>query len=243
MTTESREFLSCGRRWRSGAAGSGVQAALLGKPPSYAPDRAFDAKHISLRLDVDLRRKSLSGSCETTVQARRSGVRRLEFDAVELKVAKVLVDGTPARFRHKAGKLSVSLSKELSESAETIVTFKYRVENPEAGLHFVKSPSQMWSQSQPEDARRWFPCHDSPHAKVTSEIRASVPAGYRAVSNGVLVEHEAGAGRETWHWRMDRPHSIYLITLVVGVFSEKNLSALAVLPNPRLASSSRPCSQ
>ncbi len=78
----------------------------------------------------------------------------------------------------------------------------------------------MWSQSQPEDARRWFPCHDSPHAKVTSEIRARVPAGYRAVSNGVLAEHETFGGKETWHWKMDRPHSIYLITLVVGVFSE-----------------------
>jgi aminopeptidase N len=205
--------LGCGHR-------SGVQSALLGKPPRYAPDRAFDALHIFLDLDVDLRRRSLSGSCETTVRARRSGVRRLDFNAVGLKVAKILIDGKPARFSHKNGKLSVSLAKDLSESAETKVTIKYNVTNPEAGLHFVREPAQMWSQSQPEDARRWFPCHDSPHAKTTSEVRARVPAGYRAVSNGVLVEHAASGGRETWHWKMERPHSIYLITLVVGVFSE-----------------------
>jgi aminopeptidase N len=218
MTAENREFLHCGRRLQSGA--PGVQGALLGKPASYAPDRSFDAVHVKLDLDVDLRRKSLAGSCETTVRARRSGVRRLSFDAVGLKVAKVFVDGKTARFVLKDGKLFITLSKELSETAETIVMIKYRVENPEAGLHFVNEPSQMWSQSQPEDARRWFPCHDSPHAKVTSEIRARVPAGYRAVSNGVLVEHEEFGGRETWHWKMDRPHSIYLITLVVGRFSE-----------------------
>ncbi|HEX4047284.1 MAG TPA: M1 family metallopeptidase, partial [Elusimicrobiota bacterium] len=221
MTNESRSFLECGHRsLLSGASGSGVQSALLGKPPAYAPDRAFDAKHIFLNLDVDLRRRSLSGSCETTVQARRSGVRRLEFNAVELKVAKILVDGKPAKFSHKDGKLTVSLAKDLSESAETTVKFNYHVMNPQAGLHFVREPSQMWSQSQPEDARRWFPCHDSPHAKVTSEVRARVPAGYRAVSNGVLAEHETFRGRETWHWKMDRPHSIYLITLVVGKFAE-----------------------
>jgi aminopeptidase N len=171
MTAERGEHLGCGHRLRTGAAGTGVQSALLGKPATYAPDRAFDAKHIFLDLDVDLRRKTLSGSCETTVQARRSGVRRLDFNAVELKVAKILVDGKPARFSQKDGKLAVNLAKELSESAETTVKFVYRVINPEAGLHFVKEPSQMWSQSQPEDARRWFPCHDSPHAKVTSEIR------------------------------------------------------------------------
>ena len=220
MTTESREFLRCGRRLGSGATGSGVQGALLGKPPSYAPDRSFDACHVKLDLDVDLRRKSLSGSCETTVKARRSGVRRLEFDAVDLKVTKVAVDGVPARFQLKNGKLTVVLSQDLSQSLETAVSIRYRVANPEAGLHFVRKPAQMWSQSQPEDARRWFPCHDSPHAKVTSEIRARVPAGYRAVSNGVLAERESFGGRETWHWKMDRPHSIYLITLVVGEFSE-----------------------
>jgi aminopeptidase N len=220
MSNENREFLGCGHRLRSGESASGVQSALLGKPANYSPDRDFDAKHISLQLDVDLRRKSLAGTCETTVQARRSGVRKLDFNAVELKVAKILVDGKAARFRHKDGKLSVFLAKELSESADTIVMFKYRVDDPEAGIHFVREPSQMWSQSQPEDARRWFPCHDSPHAKVTSEIRARVPAGYRAVSNGVLAEHETFGGKETWHWKMDRPHSIYLITLVVGKFSE-----------------------
>jgi len=220
MTTENREFVHCGRRHWSGAAGSGVQGALLGKPASYAPDRAFDALHVSLDLDVDLRRKSLAGVCETTVRARRAGVKRLTFDAVGLKVSKVLADGRPAAFRHSDGVLTVTLSKPLSETAETKISFRYRVEDPEAGLHFVRKPVQMWSQSQPEDARRWFPCHDSPHAKVTSEVRARVPAGFRAVSNGVLVERESFGGRETWHWKMDRPHSIYLITLVVGDFAE-----------------------
>ena len=216
--TEDRSFLHCGRRLSAGA--PGVQGALLGKPPSYAPDRAFDAVHVSLDLDVDLAKKTLSGTCAATVRARRAGVRRLEFDAVGLKITKVLFDGAAASFRLKDGKITVSLPKPLSENAESVVTFRYSVADPEAGLHFVKKPAQMWSQSQPEDARRWFPCHDSPHAKVTSEVRARVPAGFRAVSNGVLAEHESFRGRETWHWKMDRPHSIYLITLVVGVFSE-----------------------
>jgi aminopeptidase N len=38
----------------------------------------------------------------------------------------------------------------------------------------------------------------------------------------VLIEHaKAGSGaKEVWHWRLDRPHSIYLITLAVGRFAE-----------------------
>lgn len=215
---EEREFAGCGRR--IGAGGPGVQAALLGKAPVYAPDRAFESRHVSLDLDVDLRRRTVAGTCETTVRARREGVRRLDFDAVGLKVSRVSVDGRPARFRHKGGVLTVTLPRELPEAAEARVRVRYRVESPEAGLHFVREPAQMWSQSQPDDARRWFPCQDAPHSKVTSEVRARVPAGFRAVSNGVLAERAASGGRETWHWRMAQRHSIYLITLVVGRFSE-----------------------
>ncbi len=217
---ESTEFLRCGRRLASFGGGSGVQRALLGRAPAYAPDRAFESLHVFLDLDVDMKKRSVSGVCETTVRARRSGVRRLDFDAVDLRVSSVEIDGRPARFRHKDGVLSVFMPRELSESAETRVGVRYRVTDPEAGLHFVREPEQMWSQSQPQDARRWFPCQDAPHAKVTSEIRARVPSGMRAVSNGVLAEHAAAGRREVWHWKMDRPHSIYLITLVVGRFSE-----------------------
>ncbi|MBI4371888.1 MAG: HEAT repeat domain-containing protein [Elusimicrobia bacterium] len=213
------EFLGCGRRW-SAACAPGVQAALLGKAPKYAPDRDFDSLHVKLDLNVDLRRRVLSGTCATTVRARRPGVRRLEFDAVDLQVSRVEVDGRPARFRLAGGKLRVSLPRALAQDAETRVLARYRVREPKTGVHFTAGGGQMWSQSQPEDARRWFPCQDAPHAKATSEVRARVPAGFRAVSNGVLVEHEARGGRETWHWRMDRPHSIYLITLAVGRFSE-----------------------
>jgi aminopeptidase N len=219
MNREDREFLRCGRARTYGPA-AGVQGALLGEPPSYSPDRPFDALHVKLDVAVDLRRKTLSGVCETTVRARRAGVRRLDFDAVGLKIASAAVDGAPARFRHRDGKVSVTLARDLSEESETVVSFRYRVVDPEAGLHFVKEPSQMWSQSQPDDAQRWFPCHASAHEKATSEVRATVPAGYRAVSNGVLAEHETARGRETWHWRMDQPHSIYLITLAVGRFAE-----------------------
>lgn len=219
MANEREDFLHCGRRVAV-SSGADIQGALLGKPATYAPDRAFDALHVFLDLEVDMRRRAVSGTCATTVLARRSGVKRLEFHAVGLKVAKVTADGAPVRFAQKDGKLTVVLPKPLSETVESKLVFRYRVDDPEAGLHFVKEPAQMWSQSQPEDARRWFPCHDSPHAKVTSEVRARVPAGFRAVSNGVLAEHEVFGGKETWHWKMDRPHSIYLITLVVGRFSE-----------------------
>jgi aminopeptidase N len=220
MAHSDREFLGCGRRIAAEGSGPGVQAALLGVPPVYAPDRPFDTCHIFLDLDVDLKRRRLTGLCRTTVKARRAGLRSLSFDAIGLKISKVLFDGKPVRFKNVDKKLVVTAPKALVEGDAHDIEVRYYVENPEAGLHFVEKPEQMWSQSQPEDARRWFPCHDTPGEKATSEVRATVPAGFRAVSNGVLVDQAKSGSKHVWHWNMDRPHSIYLITLAVARFAE-----------------------
>jgi aminopeptidase N len=220
VNRSDREFLGCGRKLAAGDSGSGVQAALLGVPPVYAPDRPFDTCHVYLDLNVDLNKRRLTGFCRTTVKARRAGLRALSFDAIGLTISKVFFDGKAVRFKNAGKKLVVSAPKALVEDEAHDIEVRYSVENPEAGLHFVKNPAQMWSQSQPEDARRWFPCHDTPGEKATSEVRATVPAGFRAVSNGVLIDESKSRTKHIYHWKMDRPHSIYLITLAVGRFAE-----------------------
>jgi aminopeptidase N len=221
MASTGREFLGCGRRLAAEGSGpGGVQRALLGVPPVYTPDRPFDTCHIYLDLRVDFALKKLSGFCRTSVKPLRAGLRSLSFNAVDLKVSKVLFDGKPVRFKNGGGNLRVTPPKALIEGDEYEIEVRYSVKNPESGLHFVNSPPQMWSQSQPEDARRWFPCHDTPGEKTTSEVRATVPKGFRAVSNGVLVEESPNGKYHTWHWKMDHPHSIYLITLAVARFAE-----------------------
>ncbi|MEK7388231.1 MAG: M1 family metallopeptidase [Elusimicrobiota bacterium] len=225
MPLTDREFLGCGRRTQAGAPDPHVEEALLGAAAVYAADRPFDTIHVFLDLDVDLRRRRLSGVCRTTLKARRAGLKTLQFDAVSLRVQSVRIDGKSARWTSSKDKIIVAAS--LEEGAQSEVEIKYSVENPAAGLHFVRpgphardNPVQLWSQSQPNDARRWFPCHDAPGEKATSEIRVRVPKGFRAVSNGTLIEHSAARSGELWHWRMERPHSIYLIMLAVGKFSE-----------------------
>src|SRR5262249_2939930 len=71
--------------------------------------------------------------------------------------------------------------------------------------------------------------------KMTTEMRVRVPAGWYALSNGALVSSdipksrartaEKGADADepvlwTYHWKMDDPHSSYLVTLAAGEFAE-----------------------
>jgi aminopeptidase N len=220
------EFLRCGRALGLEGPG-GVKAALLGKENRYAPDREFDTAHVFLELELDFSRRVAFGECRTTIRPFKAGLRVVEFDAVALEVQKASVNGLPAKFVAKDGKLRITSPKPLSAGEEAEIAVRYRVEKPTAGLHFVypgphnpKNPVQVWSQSQPEDARHWYPCHDNPHEKCTSEARITVPEGFRAISNGALVETFKSRGKVTWHWRMDRPHAVYLISIAAGRFSE-----------------------
>src|SRR5690606_1548858 len=100
---------------------------------------------------------------------------------------------------------------------------------PRRGLYFLAPdakvttrPVQVWSQCQDEDARHWFPCQDKPHVKMTTQVSVTVPHGFVALSNGLLVDSSTpGSSRSKWqyHFRLDQPHPSYLVTLVVDKFT------------------------
>jgi aminopeptidase N len=108
------------------------------------------------------------------------------------------------------------------------VIVDYTVSKPKMGMYFIKPdknypkrPTQVWTQGEDEYARYWFPCHDSPNERTASEVIATVPADFTAVSNGRLVKTSRNPRRRTatYHWRPDIPHATDLVTLAIGRFS------------------------
>ncbi len=221
----SREHLRCCRYIGGSAEESSPEVArtLLGKSSQYAPDRAFDTVHVKIELDCDLKNRKASGACRTTFRALAAKARTVELRAGGMKILSVKEGNKKLTFKHKNGKLSFNLSSPLHQGEETAVTIRYSIRSPKCGLHFSpadgKGPAvQMWSQGQPEDAHYWFPCHDVPGEKATTEVVARVPKGFVAASNGELHDRRKDGSKEVFHWRMDSPHSLYLVCLSVGRF-------------------------
>jgi aminopeptidase N len=195
--------------------------AFPGTRPRYAPDRVVDIQHIQLVLEVDPAKRTVSGTATLRAAVIAPGAKTVELDAVELTIDKVTVNGKPAEFRHDGHKLRI----DVAGVAELTIAVEYRGA-PRRGLYFVApdpgypdKPVQAWTQGQDEDSRYWFPCFDAPNEKATSELTVTVPADMFALSNGVLVSDRTKAGKRTLHWKLDVPHSCYLITLAVGEFS------------------------
>ncbi|HEU0034776.1 MAG TPA: M1 family aminopeptidase [Kofleriaceae bacterium] len=199
--------------------------AFPGTRPRYAPDRVVDIQHILLELEIDPREHRVAGVATLRCSVIAPGTTLLELDAVELAIESVQVAGTAAPFRHDGKKLRVELARPLATGAELVISVRYQGA-PRRGLYFIapdegypQKPLQVWSQGQDEDSRYWFPCIDAPHEKATSELVVTVPANLFALSNGVLVADRTQDGKRTLHWRLDVPHSCYLVTLAVGDFT------------------------
>ncbi|HEY5949793.1 MAG TPA: M1 family aminopeptidase [Kofleriaceae bacterium] len=198
--------------------------AFPGTRPRFAPDRVVDIQHIALVLDVDPTKRSVTGTATLRAMVIAPNTKVVELDAVELMIEKVSAGGKPAAFRYDGKRLRVELPTPLAAGAELTLAVDYKGA-PRRGLYFVgpdegypDKPVQVWTQGQDEDSRYWFPCFDAPSEKATSEVKVSVPASMFALSNGTLVSDKTSGGKRTLHWRLDVPHSCYLVTLAVGDF-------------------------
>ncbi|CAN5922080.1 M1 family aminopeptidase [soil metagenome] len=199
--------------------------AFPGTKPRWAPDRAIDIDHLALDIEIDPAKRSVSGTVTLHGAVIAPDTRSVELDAVELTIDKVTVGGVPATYRHDGKKLRVELARPLGTGAELVITVAYHGA-PRRGLYFIApdpgypdKPLQVWTQGQDEDSRYWFPCFDAPLEKSTSEVKVTIPANLFALSNGTLVSDQPNGAKRTLHWRLDVPHSCYLVTLAIGEFS------------------------
>lgn len=190
--------------------------------PHYSPRKDYHTSHVKIELTLDFQSKRISGACTLDIEPLRKDLERARFDACEMEVSSVYVDGRGAEFEYDNSVLQV----ELAESGNHSVRIEYSAV-PRDGLFFVgpdkEHPGkevQAWTHSEAEAARYWYPCHDHPGDRSTSEVVLTVPKGFRVISNGVLVGTKEDGSAVTYHWREDVPHVTYLTSFVAGRFGE-----------------------
>jgi aminopeptidase N len=210
------------------AGGSTRPFFLPTSSPHYVPDRPFELHHIKLEVRPDFGKEIIDGTAYLRLKAKRNGVRTVALNIRDLNVVSVkLRRGKELRFSQEGDYLLVEMPSASKRGEDYELRVKYHG-HPRKGLYFRKPdveqpsrPTQLWTQGEDEDSRYWFPCIDTPAQKLTSEVIATVPPGMTAISNGRLVGvKKLSSGMSTYHWLQDKPHSVYLISLVVGEYVE-----------------------
>ena len=230
MTDDVLDY--CGGVFGAASASLAGQAqrpfALPGDQPHYARDRLVDVRHIKLEIRIDPQAQRIEGTASTTFTPINDGLRHVEYDAVEMEISDVRIEGRRNRpaYTYDGAHLRIELggARKAGEELTTVVSY---AASPRRGLYFVEpdeaypdKPVHVWSQGQDEDSRHWFPCFDFPNELATSEVLVTVPKPMTAVSNGRLVRVRDLGEERSFHWRQTVPHVAYLLSVAAGDFDE-----------------------
>lgn len=195
---------------------------------NYPPHRLADVRHVKVELVIpDMNQRRVDGRATLSLEPIGRPMANLTLNAAEIQVASVECDGFATRFSADtaAEELNVSFDPPVPLGRRVDLRVAYQIVEPTEGFiwtvesgAFPGRPAQIHTQGQSESNRYWVPCPDFPNERHSSEIIVSVPAGFMAVSNGRLVSHDMLGGVERFHWKQEREHVSYLMTLVVGKF-------------------------
>ncbi|MEK6700796.1 MAG: M1 family metallopeptidase [Planctomycetota bacterium] len=215
---------------------------------NWPPDVLFDHRHMKLQVDLGGMTEARFTGVQTLTLAARGKARsvveldcgkEIKIESIRLLAADAKSKVTDLKFTHEEEWLTI----DLPEAAEKDVPFQIETtysctfeKNRRDGLTWLKGNDEatsetdkspmIYSQGEAEHNHLWFPCHDFPNERTTTEIIAKVPKEYEVSSNGRLVSKniDETTGVATFHWLQDKPHVYYLVTMVVGKYSIINLA-------------------
>ncbi|MBC8101372.1 MAG: HEAT repeat domain-containing protein [Cytophagales bacterium] len=241
---------------RPAQAQAGGRAANPFAPPQAtvqtAPQRDYDLQHLAVTLTVNAAQRTFTGTAVNTLTPLRGSLPVVRLHCgTRLKVLGCSVDGREAAYKRSGYWLLINPAAAVAAGTKAAVTVRYAGGNQQAasfgegegGFHWIRpsdgDPSRVgfWTQGESDGNRNWAPTWDYPNDFATTETVVTVPQAWSVIGNGTQVSDttDPQAGTRTTHWKMDKPHATYLLSLVSGPFDRqtdrwKDVPLLYVVP-------------
>uniref|UniRef100_UPI0040474643 M1 family metallopeptidase n=1 Tax=Algoriphagus sp. TaxID=1872435 RepID=UPI0040474643 len=196
------------------------------------PERSWwDLKHYDLSVEIIPSKKYIKGSNKISYQVKNEA-KLLQLDLQEpLAVTSITQEGEELSFRREGAVYWVTLTKKQVPGALEALVVQYEGVPKEAvrppwdggitwqkdskGLDFIASSNQGIGSSI------WWPLKDHPADEVDSlDMHVTVPKGLLDISNGRLVEIEAGKDTDTFHWKVVNPINDYGVNINIGDYAQ-----------------------
>ena len=210
---------------------------LPGKPMNNnsGPKHSFDV--IKYTMNVDLYNcysspypKSFTGSVilRFKVDSTLNSI-KLNAENFSLIIDSVRLAGVT--FTHANDLVTIQLNRTYNVGELVDVKIYYQHKNVSDNAFYVNS-GFVFTDCEPEGARRWFPCWDSPSDKALFELMAKVKANVRLGSNGRLADSTLVGDFLTYHWISDQNVATYLMVITSKVNYQLNIGYWHKLSNP-----------
>ncbi len=181
-----------------------------------APKHSFDVINYTLNFDIfscytSPFPKSFTASNHITFKID-STLSQIKLNAVNNSLIIDSVRMAGISYIHSGNILTIMLDREYNPGETADVIIYYRHKNVSDNAFYAQS-GFVFTDSEPEGARKWFPCWDEPSDKATVDITAKVPLSVKLGSNGRLQDSTIVGTAIFYHWISRDPVATYLTVL------------------------------
>ena len=199
------------------------------------PQHSFDVLNYTLFLDIDscfISPYPNSYTATNTITFKvDSTLNAIQLNAVNASLTIDSVSLAGKWFSHAGDLLTIGLGSTYEPNDTLSVKIYYRHNNIADGAFYTFN-GMVFTDCEPEGARKWFPCWDRPSDKATLDLTAKVPATVKFGSNGRLADSTNVAGSIYYHWVSRDPIATYLMVMTGKVDYNLDKEYWRKLSNP-----------
>lgn len=197
-----------------------LPSSLLKLQNMAAVAHSFDVLDYKLNLDIyncfiSPYPKSFTGSVVVKFKVD-STLNQIVLDAVNTSMVVDSLGFAGESFTHSSNKLNITLDSTYSPGDTVEVKIYYRHNNVSDNA-FYASGGTVFTDNEPEGARKWFPCWDKPSDKATVDLTARVPVNVKLGSNGLLKDSTNTGSEIYYRWVSRDPVTTYLTVISARV--------------------------
>ena len=212
------------------------KSLLIGPPhqlrsqrPLTAPETAalasqedFDVTHYFLNLTFDESQETVSGVVRVTATSLVDGLNLVSLNLLDnMNVTLVTRGLTPLFFTHGGNIVDVTLDQPFDDGESFEISLTYNGSPLSSGFGAFGwnkyggsgQGEAVWSLSEPEGARNWWPCKDRPDDKALVEEWWTVRSDWTATGNGASSGVDDLGAQKRYRWAATKPLTTYLVSI------------------------------
>lgn len=181
-----------------------------------SPRHKFDVLNYDLDLDIyhcyaSPYPKSFTAEAIVTFRVD-TALSQIALNAVNssLQINSVGLAGTS--FQHVNDTLYIQLDNHYQPGQVAEVSISYNHLNVSDNAFYVGN-GFVFTDCEPQGARKWFPCYDQPSDKATLSLRAKVPDDVKLGSNGRLADSVTISDTTWYTWISRDPIATYIMVI------------------------------
>ncbi len=187
-----------------------------------AEARAARVSNTSYQLSLDISRGAETYRGDVTITFDLTGSGSLFLDHRGKTVHRLTVNGSPLDADWTGYRLTLPATA-LGPHNTVTIAYENDYDHGGDGFHQFKDPEDgeeyLYSNFEPYEAHRLFPCFDQPDIKATYQLSVTAPAGWEVIANSrQLTATPLDDDRTRREFEQTRPFSTYLFALIAGPY-------------------------